>query len=90
MRFAGDAMPQGDLFPYGGSVGHLESSDCASKRRVVVSAATPSGRRYQLERRFFAVHGTRLILEATDRLLVDIRDLDDYPEFAGPPFVSCD
>jgi hypothetical protein len=90
MRFASDSMPEGDLFPYGGSVGHLESSDCARKGMVVISAATPRGRRYQLERRFFSVQGARLILEEKDRLRIDIRDLEDFPEFAGPPFVSCD
>ena len=42
IRLESDALPYGDLFPYGGSVGHLEASDCAPDGGVVVSAATPA------------------------------------------------
>lgn len=90
VRLVGDALPYGDLFPYGGSVGHLEGSDCAPRGGVVVSVATPQGKRYRLERSFLMFSGANLNLEDTERRRIDIKDLQQYPEFAGPPFASCD
>jgi hypothetical protein len=90
MRIKGDPLGYGELFPYGGSVGHLESSDCARAGGVVVSVATPLADRYELTRSFFSIAGPTLTLEDTQRLRLELRELQDFPEFAGLPFASCD
>ena len=81
------------LFAYGGSVGHLEAVDCLDDH-VVLSAAIPSGPpgAYEVERRFFSPAGTALVLEKDLTEKHTVRDLkvDDFPEFAGSPFLSCD
>lgn len=84
------------LFAYGGSVGHLEAVDCAGDGLVVMSAALPSGndaRTYRVERRFFETgptSGLSLNKELTERHTVRDLKVDDFPEFAGSPFLSCD
>lgn len=81
------------LFAYGGSVGHLEAVDCVDGH-VVLSAATPSGPpgRYEVERRFFSPAETVIVIvrELTERHIVQGLKIDDFPEFAGSPFLSCD
>jgi len=85
-----------DLFAYGGSVGHLEAVDCAGDGLVVMSAALPSrndARSYRVERRFFETgptSGLSLKRELTERHTVRDLKVDDFPEFAGSPFLSCD
>ena len=84
-----------DLFPFGGSVGHLEAVDCAPEGLVVMSAALPVGAgadTYRVERRFFSPSHTALVLEKklTERHTVEGLKVDDFPEFAGSPFLSCD
>ena len=90
IRVDAEALPYGDLFPYGGSVGHLEGSDCAPGGGVVISVATPAGKRYRLERSFFTFSGPALEHGDSDRRRIDIEALQRFPEFAGPPFASCD
>lgn len=41
-----EGSPYGDLFPYGGSVGHMESSACGDDGTVVVGSVVPQGARY--------------------------------------------
>ena len=82
-----------DLFPYGGSVGHVEAVDCVDEQ-VVVSVATPrttSGAEpdYVVERRFFTFDGAELLSEETERSPVTIDELNRYPEFGSGPFASC-
>lgn len=81
------------LFAYGGSVGHLEAVDCVDEH-VVLSAAIPSGAAgsYEVERRFFSPSLTALVLDRglTERHKVRDLRVDDFPEFAGSPFLSCD
>lgn len=79
----------GDLFPSGGSVGHMDASDCADDGRVVISSAVPNGDRYLVERRFYEVD--REVLRWTGRgdRLVDLDDLGSIPEFGSTPFGSC-
>lgn len=84
-----------DLFPYGGSVGHLEAVDCIDDRLVVMSAAIPKGssaEAYEVERRFFRVVGTELLLDKdlTEHETVRGLQVDDFPEFGGSPFLSCE
>jgi hypothetical protein len=90
MRIKGDPLGYGELFPYGGSVGHLESSDCARDGGIVVSVATAFASRYELKRNFFSIAGPSLTLEDTQRVRIELRELQDFPEFAGLPFASCD
>ena len=83
------------LFPFGGSVGHVEAVDCAPAGGIVMSAATPAGasaESYRVERRYFRSDGTRLVLDrsATEREVVEGLDLGNFPEFRGSPFLSCD
>ncbi|MEA2517332.1 MAG: hypothetical protein QOG16_1170, partial [Actinomycetota bacterium] len=88
------ASDLGDLFPFGGSVGHLDAVDCTDEGDVVMSAAIPSGDSadaYEVERRFFRVQGSKLVLDK-DRTRVEVVDaagVDEFPEFSGSPFLSC-
>ena len=81
------------LFAYGGSVGHLEAVDCVDGH-VVLSAAIPSGSpgTYEVERRFFSPAETVIVIvgELTEKHIVRDLKIDDFPEFAGSPFQSCD
>lgn len=88
-------LGQDHLFPFGGSVGHLEAVDCTEEGYVVMSAALPIGDSadsYEVERRFFAPEGTELVLEKdlTEEVTVEGLKIDDFPEFGGSPFLSCD
>ncbi len=90
-----DPDPYGDLFPSGGSVGHLEASDCVSKSgeegSVVMSLATPRGDGYELVRTFYASNDGVLALDNTEReRLADPQDLEAFQEFFGSPFGTCE
>ena len=83
------------LLPYGGSVGHLEAVDCAQDGLVVMSVALPVGAgadAYEVERRFFdpSYTGFHLEKDLTEKHTVQGLKVDDFPEFAGSPFLSCD
>lgn len=87
-------LAQDNLFPFGGSVGHLEAVDCLNPALIVISAATPMGNaadRYKVERRFFRLEGTVLSLqpEANEVHEVEGLTVDSFREFAGSPFLSC-
>jgi hypothetical protein len=89
---AGDEFPTDDLFPYGGSVGHLEASNCAGDAgTVVISSATPKGDAYQVTRRFFSFEGStpRLEPSSTERERVALEDLGRFPEYGSSPFAGC-
>ncbi|HEV3472933.1 MAG TPA: hypothetical protein VG408_06965 [Actinomycetota bacterium] len=81
------------LFPYGGSVGHIEGADCAEEGGIVVSAALPAGpaaNTYVVARRFFEVEGAELTLRDTERTVATAEEVfDDFPEFRASPFGSC-
>ena len=81
----------GDLFAFGGSVGHLEAVDCTEDGLVVVSSAIPRGQRYQVTRSFYAPSGATLepSTPATRRAVVALEQVEDFPEFASSPFGSC-
>jgi hypothetical protein len=88
----GDEFPADDLFPYGGSVGHLDASNCAEDAgTVVISSATPKGDDYQVTRRFFSFEGStpRLAPSTTERERVGLEDLGRFPEYASSPFGGC-
>jgi hypothetical protein len=83
--------PHGNLFPSGGSVGHLEASNCGPDGAVVISTATARGRWYLLERRFYSFEETRLVENEslTERRRISPDALASYPEFGTPPFSLC-
>lgn len=82
----------GDLFPYGGSVGHIEASDCgAEEGEVIVSLATPVRNRYEVIRTIYRFDGPRLLrdAEASERVVVAPARVQSLPEFRSSPFGSC-
>jgi hypothetical protein len=88
-----------DMFPYGGSVTHLEGSDCAKPSEgsdgstiVISGASTNDGEHFRLERRFFvSSEGAELLPEpgSTERKVVSFDELVSYPEFGEAPFAHC-
>ena len=85
-----------DLFPYGGSAGHIEAVDCAGDGRVVVSTGAPSSDQaemaegiYEVERRFFTFDDATLTLAETVRTELPIDELQEFPEYSASPFGSC-
>ena len=81
------------LFPYGGSVGHIEGADCADQHDVVVSVALPAGpsaNTYAVARRFFDLDGTELIQRDLARTVATADEVfENFPEFRASPFGSC-
>ncbi len=87
-------LAQDNLFPFGGSVGHLEAVDCLNPALIVMSAAIPMGNaadRYRVERRFFRLDSTVLTLQPESTEVHEVKGLtvDSFREFAGSPFGSC-
>ena len=92
---ASDVSGVADLFPYGGSVGHVEAADCTDEG-VVVSVATPSFEQgdaaegiYEVERRHFVFEGSVLEKESVEVHDVPIDQLERFPEYGASPFGSC-
>ncbi|MFN2525095.1 MAG: hypothetical protein ABR505_02355 [Actinomycetota bacterium] len=90
LRIEGDAPETDDLFPYGGSVGHIEASDCAGVGRIIVSVAVPRGRNsYLVTRRFYKTEGSSLEPAEEEQHGVAARQLNRFPEYETSPFGSC-
>lgn len=83
--------PYARSFPYGGSVGHLEGSDCAETGTVVITVAMPQGKGYLVHRRFFVSDGPAFVLDPSrsEKEVVAPGALDDFTELSGAPFGSC-
>lgn len=81
------------VFPYGGSVGHIEGADCHPDGGIVISAALPAGpaaNTYVVARRFFDIEGAEVTLRDTERAVATSKGVfEDYPEFRASPFGSC-
>lgn len=80
-----------DLFGHGSSTGHIEAADC-SDRGVVISAATPAGRLYVVQRRFYRTDGGILRLDPgrDERAAIMLGALPTrFPEFASSLFSNC-
>ena len=87
--------PEG-LFPFGGSIGHVDGVDCVDGGGLVMSSAVPGNRPsdlegsvYVLERRFVAVDDATLVKERTERERLSLDEIFELPEFSGTPFASC-
>lgn len=97
VRIAARAGPaRGELFAYGGSVGHLDGIDCASEQGppaggVVITSAVPRGARYLVRRSFYELVAGVLEHrpELAERHLVGADDLGQFAELAAAPFASC-
>lgn len=92
VEIEGDEFPVDDLFPYGGSVGHVEASNCAEEEgTVVISSATPRGDEYRVTRTFFTFEGStpRIALSSTERERVAFEELGRFPEYESSPFGGC-
>jgi len=84
------------LFPFGGSVGHIEAVDCA-RGGIAVTSGVPAAGRRAMERGIYAV--TRHVLEVDGATLEDVDVVrakvpidelgESFPEFATSPFGSC-
>jgi hypothetical protein len=89
----GDEPATNDLFAYGGSVGHIDASDCTEDGFVVRSTATvrQGGDVYDVVRRFYIPAGTTLQPNTalTERTTRTLEQLTAFPEFAVAPFTNC-
>lgn len=83
--------PYGRLFPYGGSVGHLEGSDCSGIGTIVISVAMPRGKGYLVHRRFFESEGDAFVFDPSrsEKEVVPPGALDGLAELSGAAFSSC-
>jgi hypothetical protein len=88
IEVTGDAVQYGNLFPSGGSVGHLEGSDCVADR-IVVSLALPKKSRYEVTRNFYTLSETKAEQADSETAVVRAKDLTKYPELEGTPFSHC-
>ena len=90
VRVQGPA-PSGDLFPYGGSVGHIEGSDCGPEPgSVVVTTASPVGRRYEVRTTTYEMVDAVLQPLPQERpRVVEPNELGDIEAFQSSPFGSC-
>lgn len=79
----------GDLFPSGGSAGHLDATDCAAKDRLVVATALPQGDGYEVERRFYRASGATFGRVGATRSVVEPDELSELQVFSASPFGSC-
>ncbi len=97
MDVHGAGAPDGDAWPYGGSVGLQFASDCARNRpegTVIWSEAVlnDSGSHYRVWRRWFQTVGTDFerTAEPTDRRRIRAENLHErLYEFRTSPFGSC-
>lgn len=87
---------EGGLFPYGGSVGHLEAVDCSEQDEIVVTSAIPAAGTqalelglYEIERTFYRRSPRGWAKSSAEHEKVPLERLEDFPEFAGSPFGSC-
>lgn len=86
---------QQGLFPFGGSVGHIEAVDCLTDGTIVVSMAVPApnaevpAQIYSVRRRIFSLSGGRLVPEMTEHHRISIQDLERFPEYQSSPFGNC-
>lgn len=80
----------GNLFPSGGSVGHVEASDCSGDGEVVISRGAPQGGGYRVTRTFLEAQDGTFVKVRRERERIDSgAGFDRFPEFLASPFGSC-
>ena len=87
-------FPFNGLYPYGGSVGHIDGEACTDRQLVVISSAVPvgvSGRRYRVVRRFFRPAPGVLVYQPkrTQRKVLPAGAVSRLREFSAGPFGGC-
>ena len=92
VRIEGSQPPAENLFAHGGGVAQLSAAGCAADGAVLISTAVAEGRRYRVDRRTYEFDGVVLARnptqDETERMRLE-RIPRSFPEFAGPPFLSC-
>ena len=88
-----EAASSGDLFPYGGSVGHIDASNCTeTPGEVVIIQATPARQGYRLERTLYELRDEVLVVSEAHSgkpRVVPPESLSSIDELAGSPFGAC-
>lgn len=83
----------GDLFPYGGSVGHMEASNCVDhpKANVLMAIATPNATDYAVRARLYDMQGAELVpLPRPQQPRIErSRKVAELEGFATSPFGDC-
>jgi hypothetical protein len=81
----------GNLFPTGGSVGHMEATDCVGPGAIIISVATPKGDGYKVTRTAYVVVEGKLTPqeEGASTQRIPATGFDRFPEFQASPFGSC-
>lgn len=83
----------GNLFPYGGSVGHFEASNCPDhpSADISVAVATANATDYTIRTRLYEMDGATLLpLPRSKQPPIMIgKDLDRIEGFATSPFGNC-
>ena len=84
------------LFPFGGSVGHIEAVGCTEDGSLVVLEAVPGDspedverQVYRVKRSTFSVSDAELSPEDVENLEIPLARFHRLPEFAAGPFGSC-
>lgn len=89
----GGGSAYGDLFPYGGSVGHIEASNCTDEAGadVLIGMATPNATDYTIRTVLYAMNGA--ILEPLPRgqqpPIATGTDVELSQGFDSSPFGEC-
>ncbi|MFN2488546.1 MAG: hypothetical protein ABR529_02150 [Actinomycetota bacterium] len=90
VALSGRGAPDNDLLPYGGSVTHVYAVDCSADGAVVVSEASPRGRRYVVRRWFYEPRGATWTAPRLESETVRPKHLGSmFPEFVSSPFLGC-
>jgi len=89
----GGGSPYGNLFPYGGSVGHIEASNCTEGQGadVLIAIATPNATDYTIRTVWYEMRGATLIpLPRSEQPPISTgSDVELSEGFDSSPFGDC-
>lgn len=89
----GGGSAYGDLFPYGGSVGHIEASNCAETpgADVLIASATPNATDYTIRTVLYEMRETTLVpLPRSEQPPISTGpDVELREGFDSSPFGDC-
>ncbi len=92
LALKGDDPLVDDLFSHGASIGQLAGADCGERGTVVITGATPAGRLYVVDRRFYRVDRGVLRPDPSgdERAAVKLDRIPNrFPELGSPIFSNC-
>lgn len=85
--------PYGNLFPYGGSVGRIEASNCTDRAGadVSISVATANATDYTIRTRLYDMAGARLdpLRPSRQPPIATGHDIEEVVGFTTSPFGDC-